>query len=331
MRPFVPKRPWYTHPLAVTAAVAVPALVALWYFGLLRIPGLGGKPSYAGMVAVPVSAQRIPRYTKITRDHFWDPQKMELAVVHMRPEQMPKEVITDLRKILGRVLDHDKAAGYAFTESDFLPPGTRPGLVAGIPAGKRAIRVDADKVNGIFGLQPGDRFDLVSAVPLEAGRPGQQPGFASLGGVYGRQLDMQARLSNWQKQATVRVIVQNGVVVEPMTTRQVPVFSRSLTQGAVTRTRPVQEIVIAVDPGEVAPLTEALAVEADLNCIPRSGRPDDPRHSMTPGLSPRSPFAFPAAGGDAGAAPAPRPSPALTMIETINGGRRDMVAAPVGR
>ena len=84
----------------------------------------------------------------------------------------------------------------------------------------------------------------------------------AVGGAYGAQLALQARLSNWQKQATVHVLVQNGVIVEPLVTRQVPVFSRSLTQGGITRMRPVQEAVIAVEPDEVARLTEAMAVDA---------------------------------------------------------------------
>jgi len=329
MRPFVPKRPWYQHPAVATLGLVAVLLGGLWYAGLLRIPWLGGaERSLRGLVAVPVSAQRIPRYTRITRDHFWDAQNKRLTVIYLPPAQVPKEMFTDLRQVLGRVLDHDKAQGYAFTESDFLPPGTRPGLVAGIPEGKRAVRVEADKVAGIFGLQPGDRFDLVSALPLDPGRNTMQ-GFGSVGGVYSKQLDMQARLSNWQKQATVRVLVQNGLVVEPMVTRLIPVFARSLTQGAVTRTRPVQELVIAVDPNEVAGLLESLAVDAEISCVPRSGRPEDPLNSRTPGLTPRSPFALPAVGDGSGSAPAGASS--LGMIETINGSRRDMVAAPTRR
>lgn len=327
MRLFVPRRPWHRRPAVVTAAFAAVLLGGLWYTGLLTIPGFGPTaPDRRGLVAIPVSAQRIPRYTRITRDHFWDAQNKRLTVIYLPPAQVPKAMYVDMRQILGRVLDHDKQPGYAFTEDDFLPPGTRPGLVAGIPAGKRAVRVDADKVAGIFGLQPGDRFDLISALPLDTGR-GQAQGFGNVGGVYGKQLDLQARLSNWQKQATVEVLVQNGIVVEPMITRQVPVFARSLTQGAVTRTRPIQEIVIAVDPHEVAGLLEALAVDADLSCIPRSGRPDDPMTSRTPGQLPRSPFSLPAvADGSIGGGAAAASS--LAMIETINGTKRDMVAAP---
>src|SRR5207237_8746574 len=98
----------------------------------------------------------------------------------------------------------------------------------------------------------------------------------------------------WQKQATVRVIVQNGLIIEPMTTRGVPMYQSSLVDGAATHTRPVQEAVLAINPEEVALLTEAMAVESKITTIPRSGRPDDPVHSRTPDLRPVSPFVSPA-------------------------------------
>src|SRR5437762_4819081 len=75
-----------------------------------------------------------------------------------------------------------------------------------------------------------------------------------------------------------------------MTTRQIPVANNSMTQGLIVRTKPVQEVVIAVSPIEVAHLTEALAIGADISCVPRSGRPDDPYDSVTPESNPWSPF-----------------------------------------
>jgi hypothetical protein len=163
---------------------------------------------------------------------------------------------------------------------------------------------------------------------------------ATTGGMYGKQLDLQARLTNWQKQATVRVVVQSGDVVQAMTTRMVPVANNTLVSGLVVRTKPVQEVVIAVRPGEVAHLTEALAVGAEISCVPRSGRPDDPRDSITPESQPFSPYggtvprpgstASTSAGGSA--EPVANPFGAgFTPIETISGTKREIVAAPVKR
>jgi Flp pilus assembly protein CpaB len=239
-----------------------------------------------------------------------------------------------VNSVIGRVLNHDKPAGYVFTEADFEPKGTRPGLVAGIPAGKRAMRIPVERIPGLVELQPGDRFDLVATAPIDAGGAAASMG----GGIYARQLELQARLSNWQKQATVRVVVQSGDVVEPMRTRQVPVANNTMTNGLVVRTKPVQEVVIAVLPEEVSRLTEAMAVGEDISCVPRSGRPEDPHESITPDSMPVSPFGGRAPSLQSKVSESSPPSGGLsnfgdgfTTIETINGSKRDMVGAPVKR
>ena len=58
-------------------------------------------------------------------------------------------MLVNVSDVIGRVLEHEKTPGYVFTEADFLPKGTREGIVAGIPAGKRAIRLSADRVDGL--------------------------------------------------------------------------------------------------------------------------------------------------------------------------------------
>ena len=325
-------------PAVVTAIVVVVAFGALWATSVIDplAPFRKQPPSLKGLVAIPVGATVIPAYTKITRDHFWNPKTGSFAAMYLRPEQVTPEMIASMSQIIGRVMDHDKPVGYAFTEVDFLPKGTRPGLVAGIPAGKRAVRVPLEKIPGLAGLLPGDRFDLVSTLAVDAGAGGA---LTSTGGIYGKQLELQARMTNWTKQATVRVVVQNGNIVQPVTTRQVPVANNTLTQGLVVRTRPVQEVVIAVGPGEVAHLTEAMVVGADLQCIPRSGRPDDPKDSITPESSPISPYggvvqrpsANTAAAATSGTAAPGMFGAGFAPIETIAGSKREIITAPVKR
>jgi hypothetical protein len=225
-------------------------------------------------------------------------------------------MLTSVRDVTGRVLRHDKQAGYVFTESDFFPPGTRPGLTAGIPPGKRALRVEAEKIPGLVGLQVGDRFDLVATVPVEV----DDRDLDALGtGPYAEQLALEARFRNLASQAQVRVIVQAGVIVSPVETREIPISSASLTRGVTTSTRPVQEVVIAIDPSEVAPLNQALGLDAEIVCTPRSGHPEDPQDSITPGLEPTSPFS-PGGGSDGGSA--------LEMVEVIRGGEREVLVVP---
>jgi hypothetical protein len=321
-----PRRP--SLPLGLLALVlAAGALLAGGAVVLGNAISRSSTPAVAplvrpdGHVGLPISGRAIPAYTKITRDDLWDARNGRLAVTFV-PESQVGEALFELSKIIGRVLDHDKPAGYAFTERDFLPKGTRPGVVAGIPAGKRALRLDAGKIGGLVGLNPGDRFDVVATQPVDP-QSAARPGALDLGGAYGALLSQQLALQNQtlrRQQAIVRVVVQSGVVVSPLETRNVPVSSSTLTSGLRTTTRPVQEMVIAIDPDEVAPLTESMAVGAQLTCLPRSGLPDDPKGSVTPGSIPDLHLPGSVVGGGQ--------VPPLAVLDRIQGDKRDLQAVP---
>jgi Flp pilus assembly protein CpaB len=282
---------------------AVATVGGLWAAGV-DLPFLRSGPDTRGMVAIPIAARPIPAHTKVTRDYLLIPEKGVPKYIYLPPEVAKKlEVITDFGQITGRVLDHEKPPGYPFTEKDFLPKGTRPGLVAGIPSGKRAITVEVSKIQGITALRVGDRLDLLSSQPVDMQKALQ--GRGSSMGVGSVQIGLMAQA----KQANVRVLVQNGALVAPVTTRVIPISSNSLTQGAVTRTKPIQEAVIALDPEEIAPLTEALAIDASITCVARSGLPDDP--------------------GPASVTPSgPSPSDHIMAVERIVGGHREVVFVP---
>lgn len=223
--------------------------LAAWSLGLLgpMEPQASGIPE--GHVAVPVASGAIAAYTAIQLDHLVDPRTGALAVVYLPDGSLLPETVSDAEALLGRVLARDKDPGRVFRESDLLPPGTRPGLVAGIPAGKRALRIDASKVNGIIGLRRGDRFDLVATLRPRRGAPAS---------VSGAGLAPRAR---------VHQVVVDGAVVEPLSQRRLPAAS-----GAGTV---VQEMVIAVAPDEVPLLTEALELASRIDCVPRSGHPEE--------------------------------------------------------
>lgn len=278
----------------------------------------------AGTVLIPISTKDIRAFTKVTREHLWSGSAARWGTVPMREESLSDQIIVDRKQILGRVLAKDKPAGYIFTEADFLPRGTQPGVVAGIPVGKRGLRVEASQIAGLFGLRVGDRFDLLSTVPVEAGGSGSS-GSSGFGGLYGKQMELESRYSGG-RQARVRVLAQNAIVVSPVSTRRAPTTSTSLTQGVRTVTKPVQEVVIAVAPEEVAPLMEALAVSAKLNCVPRSGRPGDAMDSVTPDLVPRSPFFGPVSNRDG----AEEDSSRFRFVETVRGSFRELIAVPSG-
>ena len=265
--------------LVVAAGGSVAGLYAL---GVIDLPFLHREPSHVGMVPVPMSGVVIPTYTKVTRDQLINPQTRALNIMWMPKESVTSGILVDIGKIIGRVLDHDKPADYVFTEKDFLPLGTRSGLVAGIPAGKRSLTLDASKLSGVFNLKTGDHLDLLATVPIDATKL-----TSGRNGSAGAMQAAQAQIAAMQKRACVHVLAEDAVVVEPVTTRQKPISSSSLTSGTTTRTVPVQEIVIAVEPKEVAPITEAIATQVDIECVARSGLPGDPGTAEeTPGSDP---------------------------------------------
>lgn len=280
-----------------------------------------------GKVRVFVSGRAIPAYSKLTRDDLWNAGQNNWASIDVDESVVEAGgIFVNASDIVGRVMGREKAPGYAFTESDFLPKGTRPGVAGGVPAGKRALRISVDKVGGIVGLQAGDRFDMVAATELE---PKQKPQLIPLAGLHAQRFQQGATKQPYPR-ARVRVLIQNGVVVTPLHTRLVPISSTSLTQGQTTRTKPVQEMVVALDPEEVAPFLEAQTIGSDLTCLARSGRPDDPLDSVTPSSDPL---------GDSGSGSLADPlalfggtrseDGEMRVVESIQNGERVLVPVPV--
>lgn len=299
----------------------------------------------SGKVALPMAAVDIPAYTRVTRDHLWNRARGDLALVYLDADKVPPTAFRQISQIIGRVVDHDKRAGYVFTEDDFCPEGTREGLVAGVPPGKRMMLVETTRVKGLHGLQPGDRFDIIRTVPVEADADSIA---RQSGGPYGEQLALELRLANWSRQAEVRVIVRDALVVAPVRTRQRPTAVSSLTQGTRVRHVPVEELYVALEPSEVASLSEAIAVEADVRAIVRSGRPDADQETDTAELTPRSPLAGllgrllgpPSEVDDGGGGGRPVPAAHRTgspdglaaapfrLIEVVRDGERRLVTVP---
>ncbi len=245
--------------------------------------GQGDRPlahvsAPAGTVAIPAAAVPIDAYAEIQLEHLIDPRTNALAVIYLPEGSILPSTITDARDLIGRVLARPKPPGRVFADGDFLPKGTRPGIVAGIPPGKRAMRVDAAQVSGLVGLGQGDRFDLLATRTLSR-NTGTRPAATSS-----------------------ETIVAGGTVVTPMRRRQVSAG----TSGAGI----VEEVVIAIDPGEAPVLSEALTAKARIDCVPHSGLPDAGLH-------------------DSGEAARRSTSGRGTaVIETISGSRRENVAVP---
>jgi len=304
-----------------------------WLDNVVRAMGRGDRDVPDGLVAVPASGRAIAPYRSVRREDVWNAAENTLQVVYLSQETIDdRGILTSLGDIIGRVLAREKSSGYVFTEKDFLPEGVRPGITAGIPPGKRGYRIDPDQVSGLAGLERGDHFDLVATLPLDmravAGQ--EQTLGARVTGVWAERYRQRADMLSLLPRANVRVIVQDAVVVAPLTTRQVPYTANTLTQGQVQRNKIVNEMVVAVAPDEVATLSEQLAIEAQISCFPRSSHPAEPDDSTTPGLdadwteSLRSGFGGPGAGVWGGP-----DSPELRLVERMSGSVRSLSTVPV--
>jgi Flp pilus assembly protein CpaB len=287
--------------LAILAALLIGGgtLASLWAMGYVNFAKLTASsgPNRGDKIPVLMAGQDIPAYTRVTRDHLISPETKEAANFWLAPEQVPPGVKVNISEIAGRVLKHDKKAGFFFTEDDFLPLGTRPGLVAGIPVGKRSITLDATKIGGVAGLRVGDRFDIVASIPVST-KPNQlnarSPLMAQVGMVD-------------KPKPVVTVVVENGAVVLPVYVRAIPTTTHSLS-GQQTSTRPIQEIVLAIEPSEVPQLTQMIASDAVLTAVARSGLPGD---------NPESRVKIEV-----------EPEPPAQVIDVIKGQKRDQVVLP---
>lgn len=232
-------------------------VIALWAFD----PFGGPPPAPAwppGTVAVPLTAVAIPAYSDVRIEHLQDPATGRLRVFPMASQDVLPTTFVRPEDVLGRVLAHDKPAGQVFVQSDFLPPGTRPGVAGGIPSDLRGMRLALDRVSGCIGLRPGDRFDLFATSALAPAQGAPRSGVAWPPG-----------------RSNVRALVEDGMIVTGIETRSVPTVTPSALGPGRTESRSVQEVVIAVRPDEVPAVTAALAQGTKLDCIPRSGRPNE--------------------------------------------------------
>ena len=239
-----------------------------------------GKPDSGRVCPRAGDARTIPAYTKIAREDVFDAKIGDFASIPVPRTTLTSDVLTDYGQIRGRVINHEKPAGYVFKEEDFYPKGTRAGLAGAIPPGKRSLLLEVSKVSGVHGLKVGDHIDLVATIPVEMPKGGGM-------GKFNSGFQAEAQMASMEKLANVRVLAQDAVLLTPVTRRQKPTVSKSISQGTIVRNIPVEEVVIAVDPDEVAPVTQALATEVNVMCVVRSGQPGDPEaHTDTPGSDP---------------------------------------------
>lgn len=278
---------WFagTFVVLVLAAVGTTLWAAGWFDRSVT------SPSRAGMVAFPVPSKPIPAYTAITREYLENPQTRELSLLWVYEDQTSPAMLRDLGQILGRVVGRDRAPGLVFTEADFLPKGTRPGITAGIPPGKRSLTVSADQIRGLEHLRRGDHFDLFAALPSR--NPAAPIEGIEVARLLGGIKPPDTRGGQLSRQTGVKLLVSDGTMVALTNGTQTSTQGRQglvvSPPGRSTKVA-VTEATLAVDPDEVSPLTEALGLDVKVFCVARSGQPsaesDELATASLDGLSP---------------------------------------------
>ncbi len=321
--------------------------------GVIDIPLLSGKRQevavipridMTGKVIVPISSQVIPAYSAVAREHLIDRRTNTFSTYVMREDRLPKGALLSNMDILTRVLKRDKPNGMMFVESDFYPKGTRPGPTAGVPSGMRALRLRASAVPGLHGLQQGDRFDIVMTTEVEieeqrapsrsAGRPR-----LDFDGPYASLLkaDLNAPEPRpapvvKRRYAEVHVVVENGLVVQPVHKREETRLTATLLRGAKREVKPVEELIIAIAPKEVSALNHALAVEAMLQVAMRSGQAEDPKAPADQGKIPDLVVDPMVVRPEPPKVTEPKETkPRLHLMEVIIGGKKELVPVPTGK
>jgi len=279
----------------LTEALALDVeLVCIAHSG--RPDGQPKETTPAGLVAVPVSARPVAALSQIVRDDLFHPRTRRQKFIYLTPEEVAaKRIVTSFTDLVGRVVGHDVLAGHFVTEADLLPAGTPPGLAAGVPPGKRAFVVKSESFLGLSALRAGDHFDLLASSPVDFSKAGGRGGQ----GIYGSAAGMLAALP---KQADVRVLVHDGVIVAPI------VSAAGSKPAAGSQ---VSEMVVAVEPSEVPPVAEALATGVELTVVARSAQ--GARPAKAPPATERE------------RTPEHHPLEALKSLEVIVGGKRDTV------
>lgn len=147
--------------IVLLAAVLLVGGGLFYFINQPQSRGSGGQPE--GRVAVPVAAANLPRGTMLTMTR--------VRLDYMPPEFVPADAVINLDEFNRRILTRDKRAGDYIRQDDLggvNAPSSYSGL---IPAGKRVVVLDTERIEGTMGyLRIGDKVDVVSVTSPVLGR-----------------------------------------------------------------------------------------------------------------------------------------------------------------
>lgn len=211
--------------------------------------------AHAGQVAVLVSPTKLLAFTALDPAAFIDPKTSDFYVAYISAKAAESAgFIRDPNQIRGRVLNHDKEPGLAFSEADFYPRGTRASQTAAVGAGHRGISLSAEKIDGLRGLKRFDCIDIV-AVISNSTTAGTAPNTFVAPDVK----DKTDKKKAWE--STRRILAQNARIL-------VPVPDKNPRGGSTS-----DEAFVSVTEEEFAAITDALGQGAKIQCGARSGLP----------------------------------------------------------
>lgn len=193
-------------------------------------------------VSCVVLCRTLAAYSRVAPADLIDEKSGQPALLWFAAEDVDPKWLKASSDVIGRVLARDKAPGELFTEEDFMPEGSLAGATSGVPAGKRAISVEAAKIRGIQSMHSGDRFDLLASLSVDAV------------GVRDR------REAGGSRPVSVQTLVKNGTLI--------------------AREGSGKDVTLAVDAEEIPPLTKALAAGAEVTCLARSRQSTGDDHNV---------------------------------------------------
>lgn len=170
--------------------------------------------------------------------------------------------------IIGRVVSKEKNPGLAFTESSFLPKGTRPGLAGATPPGMQSMTLESSSIAGLHGLRLGDKVDLIASVPHDM-LSEFDPSHKSRIGV---QFVTRSKASDPPQAVVERTIAQSAILLTPVRIRQKPSTTSSLTEGQRVQNIPVEEVVLALAPSDIPHVKKALHKGLSVMAVAQSGQ-----------------------------------------------------------
>ena len=265
--------------MGVTALgmLSVAGVAVAWAMGAFADQPAAEPIDRTGQLAFPAIVRPMNAYEAITKDDFINPQTKQLNVVWLS-EATAQVASRNMAELIGRVLRRDKQAGMVLSDADFLEKGTRPGLVAGIPAGKLALAIPASGIPGLEQLRGGDRFDLLVSLPMRDGE--EQISNSEPAALFGGIKPASLRVGQLSRRHGVKHLITDGMLVTLFSGENRSTSGPSgltVTPGGNRSNLTTTQTVfaeLAVDPEEIGPLTEAISLGTKMTCVLRSGLPN---------------------------------------------------------